>query len=321
MIGSFLSLIAGIAGGSVLFLCSKLDKLNYQPLDYSVVNPTGASEDLLTKNTVLNVCIFVIDRRDKSDTKSRSDSTMLLSINSSLKKIKEVSFMRDTYVSIPGYGKNRLNVAIACGKESLAIKTLQKTFGVKMDKYITVDFDDFRKVIDILGGVEIKLSAKEAKYINGDLWYYRSKDPRLPEKDGIYVLNGEKALSYARMRRIPTPEGLCDDFARTYRQRTVIFKIIKKMGSSSLAEILKVINEIGPNIKTNFRPNEIIAMAKNSKKYLKYEIEQFRLPTDNNVRNASINGMAVLTIPNIKKARFDLARFLYEGDLKIKAKT
>jgi len=319
-IGLFLSLLIGGVGGCIVFLYLKMDKINYKPLDYSIVSPTGTTEDLLTKNTVLNVCFFGLDRRDKSDTKSRSDSTMLLSINSSLKKIKEVSFMRDIYTTIPGYGKNRLNSAISCGQESLAIKTLQNTFGVKIDKYVTVDFENFKEIINILGGIKISLSAKEAAYINGDLWYYKSKSSPLPVKDGVYLLDGDKALSYSRARKIPTPEGLHDDFARTYRQRTVIVAIFKKISTLGLKDLLNIIDKLGPCIKTNFAKGEIIALAKNMTKYSAYKIEQFRLPTDDNVYSENINGMAVLTIPNLKKARFDLAKFLYEDDLKIKEK-
>ena len=86
VVGLFLSLLVGIIGSILVFTYLKMDKLNYKPLDYT--EKTAYTEDLLTKNTVLNVCLFGLDRRDKSDTKSRSDSIMLLSINNSLKKIK-----------------------------------------------------------------------------------------------------------------------------------------------------------------------------------------------------------------------------------------
>ena len=316
VVGIFLSLLVGIIGGILIFTYLKMDKLNYKPLDYA--EKTAYTEDLLTKNTVLNVCLFGLDRRDKSDTKSRSDSIMLLSINNSLKKIKLVSFMRDIYTKIPGCAPNRLNVAIACGGESLAIKTLQNLFGIKVDKYATIDFYGFRDVINIIGGIEVKLSKKEAKYINDDIAYLKSKSNALPLADGVYLLDGDKALSYARARKVPTPEGLHDDYARTYRQRLVIETSIKKMRTCNPSQILKVIERIGPYIVTDFRKSEILALAQNVPKYIKYEVEQFRLPTDDNVKGENISGMSVLTIPNMRKARYELAKFLYEDDLKVK---
>ena len=310
------SLAVGVIGSILIFTYLKIDKLNYKPLDYA--EKTAYTEDLLTKNTVLNVCLFGLDRRDKSDTKSRSDSIMLLSVNNSLRKIKLVSFMRDLYTKIPGYTPNRLNVAIACGGESLAIKTLQSLFGIKVDKYATIDFYGFRDVINIIGGIEIKLSKAEVRYINEDIAYLRSKSKPLPVAEGVYLLDGDKALSYARARKVSTPEGLHDDYARTYRQRLVIETIIKKMRKCSPGQILKAVEKIGPYIVTDFKKSEILALAQNVPKYIKYEVEQFRIPTDDNVRGENIYGMSVLTIPNIRRARYELAKFLYEKDLKIK---
>ncbi len=322
VLGTVVSLAIGIIGSLLLYTYTKMGTVNYKPLDYAKVTASDDDiEDLLTKNTVLNICLFGLDRRDKSDTKSRSDSTMLFSINNSLKKIKLVSFMRDIYTSIPGHRPNRLNVAIACGGESLAIRTLQNLFGVKVDKYVTIDFDGFKDVINILGGIELKLSAKEAAYINGDLKYFRSKSQLLPEKDGTYLLDGEKTLSYSRARKIPTPEGLHDDFARTYRQRIVITTIMDKLRSCDLNQVRKIINRIGPYIVTDFKKSDILQMAKNFAKYSKYTLEQFRLPTDDNYNSKNIDGMAVLTIPDKRKAQYDLAKFLYEKDLKVKVKT
>ncbi len=322
IVGVAVSLAIGAIGSLLIYTYTKMDKLNYKPLDYAKTTTSDSNaEDLLTKSTVLNICLFGLDRRDKSDNNSRSDSTMLFSINNSLKKIKLVSFMRDIYTKIPGHRPNRLNVAIACGGESLAIKTLQSVFGVKVDKYVTIDFDGFKDVINILGGIEIKLSAKEAAYINGDLKYFRSKSELLPEKNGTYLLDGEKALSYSRARKVPTPEGLHDDFARTYRQRTVISTIMKKLRSCDINQIRKIIDKIGPYIVTDFKKSDILQMAKNFVKYARYPLEQFRLPTDNNYSSRNIGGMAVLTIPDLKKAQYDLAKFLYEEDLKIKVKS
>ena len=316
-LGTVISLAVGIIGGILIYTHIKMNKLNYKPLDYAETTSAETS-DLLTKNTVLNVCFFGLDRRSKEETSSRSDSTMMVSINSSLKKIKLVSIMRDIYTKIPGYKPNRLNVAIAYGGEALAIRTIQNLFRIKIDKYVTIDFEGFKDVINILGGIEIKLSAKEAQYINGDLLYYKSKSNPLPVADGTYLLDGDKALSYARARKIPTPEGLHDDFARTYRQRVVIKTIINKIRSSDINQILKVINKISPYITTDFKKTDIINLAKNIKTYTNYSLEEFRLPTDDNMCSNNINGMAVLTIPNLKKAQYDLARFLYEYALKVK---
>lgn len=319
-----MSLVVGLIGAGLIYAYSKLDSINYKPLDEQNGGQIEAGADgennddqnLLQESMVLNVALFGLDRRTADDNHSRSDSCMILSLDSRRKKIKLTSLMRDIWCEIPGRKPNRLNVAIAAGGENLAIKTIQKNFGIKIDRYATVDFESFKEIVDIIGGIDLSLSAKEAAYINGDLAYYKSKSERLPIKDGIYHLDGEKTLSYARARKVPTPEGLYDDFARTYRQRRVMLTIVEKMKKCSITKILAIVEKAGPYISTNLKKSEILNLSKNALTYLNYGFKEFRLPTDTNVKNQEINGMSVLVIPNKKQAQYDLAKFIYEDSVK-----
>lgn len=315
IIGIIISLIIGIIGSSLIYAYKKLDLINYKPLSEQETSDTNP-EDLLQESMVLNIALFGIDRRTSNDNHSRSDSSMILSLDGRRKKIKLTSLMRDTWVEIPGHNSNRLNTAIAFGGESLAIKTIQENFGIKIDRYATVDFESFKVIVDIIGGIDMSLSAKEAAYINGDLLYYKSNSELLPVADGVYHLDGEKTLSYSRARKVATPEGLHDDYARTYRQRRVLSIIVEKMKTCNLNQILNVIEKAGPYISTNLKKSEILSLSKNALTYLNYKIEDFRIPTNNNVKGQNINGMEVLIIPDKKKARYDLAKFIYEDSVK-----
>ena len=82
------------------------------------------------------------------------------------KELKLTSLMRDMYVEIPGHGHNKLNAAYAFGGVELLYQTIAKNFGIKIDNYCVVDFSTFEKVINKVGGVEISLEEKEAKYLN-----------------------------------------------------------------------------------------------------------------------------------------------------------
>ena len=319
VIGIIISIIMGIIGSGFIYAYHKLDLINYKPLENqeNILENTDSSDskDLLQESMVLNIALFGIDRRSADDNKSRSDSSMILSLDGRRKKIKFSSLMRDTWVEIPEHKSNRLNAAIAMGGESLAIRTIQKNFGIKIDRYAIVDFESFKEIVDIIGGIDLSLSAKEAAYINGDLAYYKSNSPRLPVADGTYHLDGEKTLSYSRARKVTTPEGLHDDYARTYRQRRVLATIISKMKTCNINQILNVIEKAGPYISTNLKKSEILSLSKNALTYLGYKIEDFRIPTNDNVKGQNRNGMDVLTIPNMKKARYDLAKFIYEDSL------
>ncbi|MDQ5983122.1 MAG: Polyisoprenyl-teichoic acid--peptidoglycan teichoic acid transferase TagU [Eubacteriales bacterium SKADARSKE-1] len=315
-LGIIIFLIIGLVGGAMLYVYNKLDSINYKPVeDTAELTSDSDNSGLLQEKMVLNVALFGIDRRSEAETKSRSDSSLILSIDSRRKKIKLTSLMRDIWTDIPGYKPNRLNVAIAHGGEKLAIQTIQKTFGIKIDRYATVDFESFKEIVDIIGGIDLSLSAKEAKYINGDLIYYKSASPLLPIEDGTYHLDGDKTLSYARARKVQTPEGLHDDFARTFRQRRVLSTIMNKMKKCSLPQVLEVIEKAGPYINANFKKSEIMSLGKNSLEYLDYTFEDFRLPTNDNTKEANIQGMSVIVIPDMKKARYDLAKFIYEDSI------
>lgn len=307
-------LFIGAVGSAVFYGYNKLNNINYKPLtdDAEMAAEGYGTSDLLQNAAVTNIALFGIDRRSSSDNNSRSDSSMILSIDNKNKKIKLTSLMRDTWVEVPGRKHGRLNSAIALGGEALAIKTIHKNFGIKIDRYATVDFESFKEIVDIIGGVELSLSAKEVAYINGDLAHVRSRSKRLPNAAGTYLLDGEKALSYARARKVATPEGLRDDFARTYRQRRLLSTIAAKMKTCSINRILSIIDKIGPYIVTDLKKSEILSIGKNALTYLNYAFEEFRLPSDNNVYGENIEGMAVLTIPDWNRARSDLTKFIYK---------
>lgn len=313
--GIIICIIVGLIGTGLIYAYNKLDSINYNPIDQETTLNSTEQDDLLQESMVLNIALFGIDRRSSNDNHSRSDSSMILSLDGRRKKIKLTSLMRDTWCEIPKHKSNRLNAAIAMGGESLAIKTIQKNFGIKIDRYATVDFESFKEIVDIIGGIDLSLSAKEAAYINGDLAYYKSSSERLPVADGTYHLDGEKTLSYARARKVATPEGLHDDFARTYRQRRVLSVIVEKMKTCNINQILAVIEKAGPYISTNLKKSEILSLSKNALTYLNYKVEEFRLPTNNNVKSQNIDGMSVLVIPNWNKVKYELAKFIYEDSI------
>lgn len=321
--GIIISIIIGLIGGALIYAYKMLDSLNYTPIDRNESEyVSGSAQDPM----VLNVALFGVDRHEEADVHSRSDSILILSLDSRRKKIKLTSLMRDMWLNIPGYKNNRINTAIALGGEELAIKTIEHNFGIKIDRFCTVDFEGFKDIIDIIGGLDIEITAKEAHHINnllveldaalvkGGLTPFKS--PLLKEVDGIQHLNGAQSLQYARSRKVPTAEGLHDDYARTFRQRHVISLVLQKFKSSSLPQIISIIEKAGPYINTNFRKNEIITLSKNALKYIKYDFEEFRLPEEGNFTGQNINGASVLVISDLNKARYDLAKFIYEDSIK-----
>lgn len=247
---------------------------------------------------VINIMLIGQDRRE-GETRARSDSMILVTLNNAKGTIQLTSFMRDTYVQIPGYLDNRLNAAYRYGDVELMNETFLMNFGLEIDGNVMVDFDEFTNIIDILGGVDIEMSGEEAKYLRGSGFSYA--------KSGMNHLDSEAALVFARMRYLSG-----NDYGRTERQRRLLVALAESVRDSDIITILDLINQVLPHISTNLTDAEIVRYATAALGILANgsEIETLRIPADDAHYNANIRGMAVL-VPDLEECREDLYEFIY----------
>ena len=228
--------------------------------------PTQNASPLEKGEHVINIMLVGQDRRP-GEGRQRSDSMILVTINKSKGTITLTSFMRDQYVRIPGYKPNKLNAAYALGGFSLMNETLAVNFGVLVDGNVEVDFDGFKDVIDLLGGVEITLTQAEADHLNEEYQYTLTP--------GKQYLNGEQALSYSRIRKIDT------DYQRAKRQRTVLLSLLNRYKEKPVAEMLALLDDILPMVTTNMTNAEIISLATEVLPMLSSSrIDTLRIPVD-----------------------------------------
>jgi LCP family protein required for cell wall assembly len=208
--------------------------------------PTQPQEPEQNQSHVLNILLVGQDRRPGQG-RQRSDSMILVTVNKATKSVTLTSFMRDSYVQIPGYQPNKMNAAYAFGGMKLLSETMQVNFGVEVDGCVEVDFNGFQKVVDLLGGVDIQLTAAEVKYMNhATNWGLQV---------GTNHLNGEQALVYSRIREIDS------DYQRARRQRAVIMAIIDKYKSLPVLEMIDMLEDILPLVTTNMEKGDIIGYA------------------------------------------------------------
>lgn len=273
---------------------------------------------LLNDPMVLNVMLFGSDTR-YADSTGNSDTMILLSLDNRHHKIKFTSFMRDTWINIPGYGANKMNAAYSFGGPSLAIETIQRNYGIKIDRYAIVDFASFTEIINCLGGIDIELTEFEIDYINWQMYENHQVNDRhyIKAKPGIVHLDGREALWHARNR-----DSALSDFDRTSRQRQVVSTILNEFKDSSITTILDAVSKVGPMITTNLRKSEITTLVKNSLTYLSYDQEEYSLPDISSDNIVMANGfptqygnLDVLLIPDWQRARRDLAGFIFEDSL------
>ena len=266
------------------------------------------AEELVSDDNVLNILLIGCDARSKTG-RGRSDSMILLSINKNTKKVIMTSFLRDTWVNIPGVGNQRLNAAYYFGGPKLLIKTMQKNFHIRIDKYVRVNFYSFMEMVDAIDGVDIDVTEEEVEYINSGVkgqnkLLGNNENDNLINKAGKQTLNGIQALAYARIRYIGT------DFARTQRQRTVMNEIFRKAKKLSLTEMNDFLEKVLPNVTTNLEKGQIFSLILNASDYLSYERIDQSIPNLGSFKNMVIDGMMVLGI-DFEKYNAELKESIY----------
>lgn len=201
-------------------------------------------EDLAVDG-VINIMLIGEDRRP-GESRQRSDSMILCSFNTKKNTLTMISFLRDTYVSIPGYWPEKLNAAYCFGGSNTLDQTLATNFGVHVDANVAVQFDGFQRIIDMLGGVDIELTQKEATHLNKEYGWSLSS--------GLNHLDGEKALAYSRIRKIDM------DAMRAQRQRNVLTALINAYKNKSVTEMLTLASDILQTgfLQTDMTTNEVL---------------------------------------------------------------
>ena len=282
-----------------------LAAVDYQPLSQ---NQYIANSELASADYVKNILLIGVDAREGEEAeKTRSDTMMLVTIDTRNKQIKLTSFLRDMYLEIPGYREDKLNAAQSHGGTQLLVDTLEYNFKVDIDNYMLVSFDMFTAIIDELGGVDVEITDKEAKYINSKDHMSRDDGFAFPEElsGGMQHFTGAQALWYSRIRYLDS------DFMRTQRQRKVITAIVKEAVGQSPFALLDMVEKVMPMVKTDLTEDEMMDLGLHALTYLKYDIVQMQVPLSDAYKSATRRGQSVL-LPDMDKNRTAFKQFVFE---------
>ncbi|GAB6168165.1 LCP family protein [Clostridium carnis] len=282
-------LAIGVVGGG--YFIGLLNKMESVKLDN---NDLGISKDEFdkyeTSSKIKNIALFGVDATDGES--GRSDSIMIATIDPVHNKLKITSIMRDSYVNIAGHGMDKINHAYAFGGPQLSIKTLNENFGLNIEDFATVNFSSLPVVINILGGIDLDITADELNYINSYVDDINVKDgtnsPRIAAP-GMQHVNGVQALAYSRIRY--TSGG---DYERTQRHRTVLTALFNKLASTPVSSYNSILNELLPYVQTSLSATDIVSLGT---KVLSTgtNLEQERFPRDGFGEGANIDGVYYLT--------------------------
>jgi LCP family protein required for cell wall assembly len=256
---------------------SELSETDLQRIDKTAAN-----------KKVINILLIGQDKRP-GEKRARSDAMIIASYSQKEGTLKLVSLIRDMYVPIPGYSDNRINAAYQFGGMKLLDKTIEKDFGVSVDGNIEVNFECFTQLVDMLGGLDIRLKKAEAVHLNKKFGW------KLTE--GQNHLNGQQTLEYARIRYVGN-----GDFERTDRQRTVLTNIYDSVNKLNLTKKYQMLDKMLPYLTTDMSKQEILGYAYAVLTGGIKNAESYRIPAEGGYKMARIRDMAVL-VPNLAKAR------------------
>ena len=256
------------------------------------------TENIVMDSSIKNIALFGVDSRN-GDFTGLSDVIMILSVDGVHGKLKLTSILRDSELSINGETLNgdyvnytaKINNAYRLGGPELAIRTLNRNFGLDIREYVTVNFANMAAIVDAFGGVDMELTAEEVGAINDNLWALSQEVEDQKETDmangtyeeqtyseikstdyfpdvngeiniaygeyegGTYHLNGNQAVAYGRIRYVDS------DWGRVERQQKVFSALVGKVTELSWSDYPSLIQQMMPYCETNLDLTDVMSLA------------------------------------------------------------
>ena len=224
----------------------------------------NTDNSLMHSDEVTNILLMGIDA-----TGGNSDVIMLVSVNEKKKTVYLTSIMRDSYTYIKterGEGYGKINSAYGNGGADCLVQTVENDFKIKVDYYVSVSFESFSSVVDVIGGVEVPVMEYEANAM-GNLGEYGES----------VRLNGAQALQYCRIRK-------CDsdgDVSRTRRQRQFIMSLINRCSELDAKQMKDAVSTLLAYVKTDCPTTKIIGYGTKAllNKWYNYDVIPLTVPT------------------------------------------
>lgn len=213
--------------------------------DFSFINDI---KDFALLSGKKNIVVMGCDIR--KDDVGRSDTLFVVMLDKDHKQASLLSIPRDTRVKIKDRGWDKVNAAFAYGGHQLTESTVQDFLGIKLHNYVVVDFQGFKDLVDVIGGVDINVEKR--------MYYYDPyADFEIDLRPGMQHMDGKTAMQYVRYR---DEEG---DIGRIRRQQKFIMAVYKQIASKNIiAKMPGVSKQIMSMIKSDLSLKEMVELGK-----------------------------------------------------------
>lgn len=275
-LGVLMLVLAVLVGGGVWFLTERyagnIDRIAdvFADLDEDT-RPAPATPAQPAADDPVTFLLVGSDTRGETlqgeDPGGRSDAIMIARFSGDRRNAQLISIPRDSWVDIPGYGKNKINASYAFGGPTLLIQTVEQLTQVRIDHYVAIDFDGIIQVTDDLGGVDVYVAETTS---NGPYTF----------PAGVNRLNGDQARWYLG-QRYGLPGG---DFDRVRRQQQYLRSMFGKLFSSDTftdpgrldAALLAVTSAV--SIDDSLGNGDLLALAYSMRNVTPENVDYFTAP-------------------------------------------
>lgn len=221
-----------------------------------------------------------------------SDGMVLVTVDEGNGRIITTSLIRDMLVLRPDDKPGRITHILGNYGVDGLLDTINRHFGIKIEKCILMDWNQVQAIVDAVGGVRLTVNAEEASYLKRYAISPRSTTPAMASA-GEYHFTGHAAVIYMRIRRVAALNGDAHDIGRTFRSRLVLSSIADSLKDVSYERARAILDSVMLNIlDTNLSTAELLQAFEIAFDLRGTPIEQFRLPIDGTFQSLDYYGNA-----------------------------
>lgn len=292
--------VGAVIGTSLTIVHDKLDKVSQVDVNRGdlAIDPQVAKD---LKN-YRNIALLGIDARDMdNDDQVRSDAMIIASIDKRTSDVRLISLYRDTYLDLgENYGLDKLTHAYSYGKSTQTLQSINRNMDLNCEEVVVVNWKSVADTVDALGGINVDIQDSEInemnKYIK-DTQRNIGGSKTLIERAGLQTLNGNQAVTYARIRK-DSVEG---DYRRNERMKIVLKAAFDKAKTLSLPDLNRIADQILPTVKTNITTNEMMEMVLKITAYNITETEGWPFTTEGWSNNGVWYGPPITLKSNVSE--------------------
>jgi LCP family protein required for cell wall assembly len=221
-----------------------------RPAEFALVKVgTAQAVDSGGKDMIWMLLVGSDARPGENMTRSRGDALQLVGINTKTGAAASIGIPRDSWVSIPGYGYNKINASMVFGGPRLLGQTVGNLVGVQPQYVMVTRFQSFINMVNSIGGIDVYNPTP----FSDDVLH------RDPFPKGKIHLKGYSAMAFSRIRH-SLPGG---DFDRSANQQRTMKGIVTKIGqrAGQPGFLARGVATVMKNLDTNLGPGELYRLA------------------------------------------------------------